>query len=502
MRRAATITALGALAALVIVLFTTASGAQIYKVAAVFDTADQIVPGSQVKIAGAVVGSVSAVQLVRGPAARIVMSVDPRFRPFRADAACTILPEGLVSENYVECQPGVSSQLLGSPGGSAATVPLAHTTVPLSLQQLINVFTMPTDERISVMLAELGISFAGRGQDLNGLLLRSNPALAQAQRALGILAAQRRELADGIRQTNTVLAALATNTHSVREFVDKSAAASAISAAHAGPLAQSIARFPPLLQALRPSLVALENAALAGTTVLSGLRAAAPQLDELNSTLPPFLRAGLRSLPSLSAVSRTGLATIRTSRTVVSDLDRSATSTIPFARDANRTFISIRDEGGNEAFLRFWYSLATAESGYDQTSHFQSAYLTFFSQCMQNPPAAGCSYAFDAPGAGTIPVNDPACGPQSDAPWAPATNCVAQPPAGAIRHGRAQPRGLASAGAAARSSTSTPTTSPAGTVGSANSKLDSILRAVVPTTPTTTRTPASVGALLHYLLDR
>ena len=45
--------------------------------------------------------------------ARVHMRVDPRFAPFRDDATCTIKPQGLIAENYVDCRPG-------APRGDAA----------------------------------------------------------------------------------------------------------------------------------------------------------------------------------------------------------------------------------------------------------------------------------------------------------------------------------------------------------------------------------------------
>ena len=38
--------------------------------------------------------------------ARIEATVDSRFMPFHKDATCTIRPEGLIAENYVDCDPG------------------------------------------------------------------------------------------------------------------------------------------------------------------------------------------------------------------------------------------------------------------------------------------------------------------------------------------------------------------------------------------------------------
>src|SRR5687768_3689159 len=74
-----------------------------FRVEAVFDTAKGMVPGQTVKIAGVAVGKVRDVRIVPGPKALLSLEIEGRFAPFHADATCRILPEGLITENYVEC---------------------------------------------------------------------------------------------------------------------------------------------------------------------------------------------------------------------------------------------------------------------------------------------------------------------------------------------------------------------------------------------------------------
>ena len=64
-----------------------------------------------------------------------------------------------------------------SPRDGLPTVPLQRTTVPVSLQDVLDIFSLPVDERLSVLINELGIGTAGRGTDINAILRRANPAL-------------------------------------------------------------------------------------------------------------------------------------------------------------------------------------------------------------------------------------------------------------------------------------------------------------------------------------
>jgi len=77
-----------------------------YRVDAIFDNAAFLIPGNDVRIAGANVGSVTAVKVTPDQKARISMEIDKRFAPFRSDAHCSSRPQGLVGVADVNCQPG------------------------------------------------------------------------------------------------------------------------------------------------------------------------------------------------------------------------------------------------------------------------------------------------------------------------------------------------------------------------------------------------------------
>ncbi len=150
---------------------------------AIFDDARGLVGGQLVKVAGARAGSITNVVVTPDFKARIEATVDSRFMPFHEDATCTIRPEGLIAENYLECDPGSpGSPILRSTAGHPPTVPVTRTTEPVSLLDLFNTFNLPTRERLTVLLDELGIATAARGQDINQILLRANPTLGLARR--------------------------------------------------------------------------------------------------------------------------------------------------------------------------------------------------------------------------------------------------------------------------------------------------------------------------------
>src|SRR5438105_14700014 len=86
-----------------------AQGSDTARFDVIFDDARGLVGGQLVKIAGARAGTIDDVVLTSGFKARIEASVDRRFMPFHANATCTIRPERLLAENYLECDPGTAS---------------------------------------------------------------------------------------------------------------------------------------------------------------------------------------------------------------------------------------------------------------------------------------------------------------------------------------------------------------------------------------------------------
>jgi virulence factor Mce-like protein len=411
---AAAIAVTGVVAAVVLLKRATVAGG--YRVAAVFDNAKGIVPGQDVKIAGAIVGTVSAVDLMPGPKARITMSVQRRFAPFRQDASCSILPDGLIAENYVECDPGHTPTQLARIGG-LPTVPVQRTTLPVSLTDVLRVLSLPTDQRLRVLISELGIATSGRGQDINQLLLRADPTLLDVRRALGVLAAERRQLGDAVGQTDAVLNRLSTRTAQTRAFVDNAAATLDTAASHRGALGTAIHRLPGLLAAADPDLAALDRSAATSLPLLEALRSSAPGLVQLTTLVPEFAHVAIPALRALANAAELGRPAVRAAAPIVRGLAKATGPLGSLASDLYHLLVSTRDTGGVEGLLRVPYAIAAATSLYDSVSHLATIVINLSPACIAGERIGldprGCSHSYSAPGGGEVPVNDPGCGPAS-----------------------------------------------------------------------------------------
>ena len=102
----------------------------------------------------------------------------------------------------------------------------------------------PYRERLSIILNELGVGLAGRGEDLNAVIRRANPALKEVDEVLKLLARQNDQLEQLAVDSDTVLAPLARERFRVTSSIENMSAVAAATAERRGDLEASIERLP------------------------------------------------------------------------------------------------------------------------------------------------------------------------------------------------------------------------------------------------------------------
>ncbi|WP_205695870.1 MlaD family protein [Conexibacter sp. SYSU D00693] len=341
-----------------------------YRVDAIFDTAKGIVPGQTVKVAGARVGEVQDVVLTPDHRARIQLRVDGRFGPFREDARCEIQPEGLLSENFVQCDPGTpSAAALVGRGDEVPTVALERTAVPVNLTDLFEVWEVPVRDRLRVLLTTLGAGAAARGPDLNEVLQRANPTLGLVKQAVETLDAQRDDLLAATSQTHRLTRELARDPQRIGAFVDEAGAVARVTARRSAELRAGVRSLPPLLAALRPALARVDRLATAGGPLADELREGAPAATQLLTAIPPAARAAGPAVRSLGVTAGDGRAAVRDARPLAGRLGRFAAAAVPTGDELERLLASAVDQDVIRHLLSFVYRAAAATSRFDRTSH-------------------------------------------------------------------------------------------------------------------------------------
>ncbi|MDX8153290.1 MlaD family protein [Patulibacter brassicae] len=403
-----------------------------YRFAAIFDTAQGIVPGQLVKVAGARVGQVEHVRLTPDHRARFELRIDRRFGPFHSDARCRILPEGFISESFIQCEPGTPGRpALSTARGSGTTlptVPVGRTTASVQLQQVLDTFSLPVTERARVLISDLGLGLSGRGGDVNAVLRRANPALDGARALLTTLARQRSSIESAISDTDRVLASLAARRGAVRGFVRETRQVAATTAGRHRDLERSVAAAPALLREAETSLAALRDASRDLLPTADALRRSAPGVTRLNALMGPLSDAARPALAKIDPAFRATRAAVPGTQRLVTNLAQATRQLGAPARDARELLESSRDRGALESVPNLLYSMATVSATADSSGHVATIAVTAAVRCMLDATARGCEHRYGAPGRGRIPINDPA----AEARGRRATSRAAQQPGGLL----------------------------------------------------------------------
>jgi virulence factor Mce-like protein len=295
------------------------------------DNAYDLTKGGEFKVAGVNAGTIKSIGLDTKTlhAVVTVQITQSGFGQFHHDAYCQSRPQSLIGEYFIDCQPGNSGPVLRS----GATIPADHTqsTIPADLVQ--NIMRLPYRQRFTLIINELGAAVAGRSEDLQTALRRADPALAETDNLLNLLANDAQTIKSLNTNANTVITALARNKTQVQRFIQYANRASTDSATQANNITLTWQRLPGFLQQLRPTLAKLGAAADAQDPVLVNLHAAAGNLNKFFHLLVPFSRESLPSLRSLGQASITGRSAVKAATPTIKDLSQFTKGTPDLAKN-------------------------------------------------------------------------------------------------------------------------------------------------------------------------
>jgi ABC-type transporter Mla subunit MlaD len=442
MKRLAAIIAMLA-AGTVLVLGTGAGDGGSYRVRAIFDNAFGLISGEDVKIAGVKVGKVDSLDVTPQQKAAVVLRIDNGdFQDFRADASCTIRPQSLIGEKFVECkptQPRAAGEPVAPPlpqikhgdGAGQRLIALEHNSSPIDLDLINNIVRRPYAERLSIILGELGTAVAGRGQDLNDAIRRANPALQQTDRVLRILAEQNQQLADLARDSDAVIAPLAPDRARVSDSIVQSNSVAQATAERGADLERTFERLPPFLTELRPTMKRLGALSDQATPVLSDLGAVAPSINSFFRQLGPFSEAATPALRTLGDATDVGTPALIAARPIIGDLRTFASKAKPVGANLGALTRSLQQTGGIERVMDFLFYSVAAINGFDQFGHYLRGAL-ILTGCTDyaTDPASGCSANFGGGSASTASALAARVPSKQAAPSAPGLSQVVLPELG------------------------------------------------------------------------
>jgi phospholipid/cholesterol/gamma-HCH transport system substrate-binding protein len=195
-----------------------------YTVSAVFTSANQLKPGSAVRLAGIDIGRVSKLEAGPDGTAVVTMRIDDHDE-LRADATFSIEPRLLFEGNfYVAVRPG-TPRSAALPSGTR--IPVGRTDTPVQLDQVLSEFSLPTRRALKSAVGALAEGLGGPAPRGSAGLRRAARELDRALVSVGRVAgaAQGRRPADlrrAVGSTGDVTAQLGRDPAALADLVTNS----------------------------------------------------------------------------------------------------------------------------------------------------------------------------------------------------------------------------------------------------------------------------------------
>jgi virulence factor Mce-like protein len=213
-----------------------------------FADAWPLVPGMDVRVSGAVAGSVRAVTLTSKGTALVTFQLDPGVPQPRADASVAIRQDDLLGDTDLSLELGSSSQPLRH------AIPIARSIQEPRFDDFLDIFQRPVRVALQAFIVELGTALENRGADVNDAILRLRPGFEALGQVFTELHSQIGALGRLISNSHDVAAQLAGRTTALDRFVANLERTVSGVAQQSTQLDQGLARLPATLTATRTTL--------------------------------------------------------------------------------------------------------------------------------------------------------------------------------------------------------------------------------------------------------
>ena len=285
---------------------------------AIFQDAWPLVPGMDVRVSGAVVGSVRDVQLTNSGTARVTFQLRPGVPAPRADASVAIRQDDLLGDSDLSLELGTAKAPLKGP------IPTSRSIQEPRLDDFLNTFRAPVRAGLQAFLVEVGQAMENRGLDVNDAILQLRPGFTALGNVFVELDDQIGALKQVLSSAHTVTSQLAGRSRDLGGLVEGLSRTLNGVAAQSAQLNTGLARLP---QTLTETGATLQQFTALNHTL-------SPLADTVAQAAPGFETAALR-LPAyahaLDVASRYASPTI----TLAGDTLRTAGPTLqPLSREA------------------------------------------------------------------------------------------------------------------------------------------------------------------------
>ena len=283
-----------------------ADGTRTYKIE--MYNAFGLVSGSDIRVAGVNVGTISDLTVNESKRAVVTVEVSGELAQLGDETTCESNPQSLLGEYFIDCVPG------GEPLPDGGTIPASRVSQNVQPDLVQNTMREPFKLRLQLLLNEFGTALAGNGDALNEAIRLGAPALTELEEVTEILAGQNELIRDMNDDSERVSGELARVRDQIVRFVDEGEDVARTALERREDVSAGFDRFDDYIAELGPTLTQLGETAREQTPLLTDLRGAAPELHRLSVSLPRFQRASARSLDTLGEAAVVGERALRRGR--------------------------------------------------------------------------------------------------------------------------------------------------------------------------------------------
>lgn len=337
-------------------------GAPAYSVTVDVANVRNLVPYTDVQIAGVPVGRVESITPVAG-AQRLALRLDAGA-PLHEGVTVQVSGKSLAGQSYVDLRDGTGAPL---PDGTA--LPASAAVAPTDLRDVLAAFDEPTRAALGELVRQLGAGTGGRSGDLDALLTGLGELGRDGSTAVDAIAAQSGDLARLVDELGTLADTLDTGRGRIVDLVEHADTLAGATAGQRRAVEDSVRALPPLLASADRASGELQRLATALGPVAADLRTAAPDLDAALRELPAT-SADLRgSLPDLRSVLDEAPATLHRVPDAAAALSGLAPGTVELLRDVDPALRYLKPYGPEVAQFVTNFGAGIARTDEDGTNY-------------------------------------------------------------------------------------------------------------------------------------
>jgi phospholipid/cholesterol/gamma-HCH transport system substrate-binding protein len=289
--------------AIVVVLLLVVGGGSTYTVTAAFENASQLVPGNNVTVAGAPVGSVKEISLADDGEALVKMEI--------SDSAYTPLPEGThaqirsqslsgIANRYVDLSlPTQQSSQRISSGGEISQ---ADTTSEVDLDQLFNTLNKPTVSHLQEVIRGFARSYEGVGAKANRGFYYLNPFLSTSRRVFAELNSQQANLEGLVVDGASLMDTLDQKSPQISSLVSNLNGMLGTIGSEQSSLASAVGQLPDFMRQFNTTAVNLRAALDDVQPLVDATRPVARKLQPFAKRLRGFARDAVPTVKGLNGI--------------------------------------------------------------------------------------------------------------------------------------------------------------------------------------------------------